>query len=173
MLPRAGAPGPQRGSAVDVVATVIACKGTGRLQGNRSLEWAASRGGRPRGARALVTGEKPMKFVWASNRREVRDDEERRVLQGVLVVDELAVRCLTSGVRVLSILTRSHAHGEPRCAAPLRGDRREHPRDTDPERRSQDQHVGHDLGVRAQAVGVSERCGGASHGRRGRSTAYN
>jgi hypothetical protein len=28
------------------------------------------------------------------DRREVRDDEERRVLQGVLVVDELAVRCL-------------------------------------------------------------------------------
>ena len=33
MLPRAGAPGPQRGSAVDAVATVIACKGTGRLNG--------------------------------------------------------------------------------------------------------------------------------------------
>lgn len=33
MLPRAGVPGPQRGSAVDAVATVIACKGTGRLNG--------------------------------------------------------------------------------------------------------------------------------------------
>src|SRR5450759_933086 len=33
MLARAGAPGPQRGSPVDAVATVIACKGTGRLNG--------------------------------------------------------------------------------------------------------------------------------------------
>jgi hypothetical protein len=46
MLPRAGAPGPQRGSAVD------AGRDRDRLQGNRSLEWAASRGGRPRGCRA-------------------------------------------------------------------------------------------------------------------------
>jgi len=33
MLPRAGAPGPQRGSGVDAVATMIAGKGTGRLNG--------------------------------------------------------------------------------------------------------------------------------------------
>src|SRR5450756_2146962 len=33
MLARAGAPGPHRGGAVDAVATVIACNGTGRLNG--------------------------------------------------------------------------------------------------------------------------------------------
>src|SRR5665811_2451218 len=38
MLPRAGAPGPHRGSAVDAVATAIACKGTGRLNGRSPRE---------------------------------------------------------------------------------------------------------------------------------------
>jgi hypothetical protein len=45
MLPRAGAPGPQRGIAVDAVATVIACTGTARLNGAC-----------PRGAGRVVAG---------------------------------------------------------------------------------------------------------------------
>jgi hypothetical protein len=46
MLPRAGAPGPQRGSAVDAVATVIAGTGTGRLHGQPREAGVGSDAGR-------------------------------------------------------------------------------------------------------------------------------
>jgi len=59
MLPRAGAPGPQRGSAVDAVATMIAGMGTGRLNGRparRAWAWMPTRSAPPASRCAALAG---------------------------------------------------------------------------------------------------------------------